>query len=408
MKREGEKSRRGTVAVFTAVSLVTIFGFVALAVDLGFLHHLYAEMQRSVDAAALAGASGLPDGNQEVQYRVESLAGMNAVNGEGVIPEELTITLGHWEDVTRTFTPVGGDAPVIANAVQVEGHRPSIPLFFAPLLGVNTSQVVKHAIAVYSSSPCNGIWGMNGIHARGSIVTDSYVSTEGAYGMSNIYQNGDLCSCQDLQLDGAVQIRGDAMHGEGYDTFISGNAYQVFGVRGEQPCDVIINEFSVDDAADNNNNANIPLTSRNRDPFGGQPYHLSLTATDNLTLPPGDYYFDSAEMDGQSRITITGPTRFFISGDAVFTGGGFVNTTGNPHNLLIYSTGASLTVIGTAGFVGGVIAPTTDVLLTGNSQYYGSIIGGTVELPGNASVHVDESLNAALLNFEARSPVLVK
>ena len=52
--------RRGAAAVAVVVSLVVLLGFAALSIDLGHLYLTRAELQRTADAAALAGAtSGL-------------------------------------------------------------------------------------------------------------------------------------------------------------------------------------------------------------------------------------------------------------------------------------------------------------------------------------------------------------
>lgn len=48
--------QRGSVAVITAVSLVSLLGFAALAIDIGNLLVARNELQNAADAAALAGA----------------------------------------------------------------------------------------------------------------------------------------------------------------------------------------------------------------------------------------------------------------------------------------------------------------------------------------------------------------
>jgi hypothetical protein len=132
-----------------------------------------------------------------------------------------------------------------------------------------------------------------------------------------------------------------------------------------------------------------------------------LGSFDNLTLQPGDYYFTSVDMAGSATITVTGPTRIYISGPANFAGGGFINSSQDPHDLTIYSTGSTMSLTGTAGFAGAVIAPETDITLVGDSEYYGTIIGRTVDIQGNSIVHVDESIVYELLGG-TRIPVLVE
>ena len=52
----GPRSRRGTVAVITALMLVVLIGFTAFAVDLTWLVSVGTELQAGADNSALAGA----------------------------------------------------------------------------------------------------------------------------------------------------------------------------------------------------------------------------------------------------------------------------------------------------------------------------------------------------------------
>jgi len=51
--------KRGAVIVWTAVSITTLLGFAALAVDLGYVTVVHTQLQTAADASAMAGASAL-------------------------------------------------------------------------------------------------------------------------------------------------------------------------------------------------------------------------------------------------------------------------------------------------------------------------------------------------------------
>src|SRR5437764_2137911 len=53
--------RRGNIVAMTAVLMVVMIAFVALAVDVGYLYTVRDELQRSADAAAIAAAWELID-----------------------------------------------------------------------------------------------------------------------------------------------------------------------------------------------------------------------------------------------------------------------------------------------------------------------------------------------------------
>ena len=68
-RRDARASRRGTVAVLVAVLSVPMFGMAAFAVDYGYILWIRTELQRAVDAAALAAVQELApatDGSQDL------------------------------------------------------------------------------------------------------------------------------------------------------------------------------------------------------------------------------------------------------------------------------------------------------------------------------------------------------
>lgn len=403
------RNRRALVVTQTVLFLGLVgVGLMALAVDTGFMFASRAEMQRVADVAALAGATALQIGETTVRDRAVEIAGANNVNDSAVTGGELTVEVGNWEGFTRTFTPATGFELVTPNAVRATGARANIPLIFARFLGINESQVTRSATAISGSGVCGGIWGIGGLSVNGNVTTDSYVSTAGAYGGSNVHPNGDLCSCREVVISGSVEIFGDVRYGEGYDLTVHGTPAEIYGTRGETSCGLTVPEIDIEAAAAENDNATIGLTDEGRNPLVGNHWDLRLSGQDNLTLTGGTYYFNSILIVGDATLTITGPTTIYIEGDARFAGGGIVNATQNPQDLTIYSTGGNLDITGTAGFYGAIIAPDTDVDLTGTSEFFGILVGGFVSIPGNTDIHVDETLVEEFLGLRSVAPILVQ
>jgi len=391
-----------------ALSLTVLLASVTLGIDLSFIYNLHTEMQRTVDASALAGASALDDEDDEAYSRTYLYASYNAVNSSPVAPDEVDVSLGYWTGAARTFTVLDPEYPVRPNAVRVVGHRDGIPLLWAPVMGFDVTAVEKEAVATYGSGICAGLWGLEGITGDGDIYTDSYDSQQGPYGSGPIYANGDLCSCQDLELHGSVAIHGDAMYAPDYTLTLSGNSYEIWGVIGTHPCEAPTVEFDIEEVETENDNKDIGLTDHGRNPFPRGPWDLRVNGNDNLTLEPGTYYLTAASVMGHSTITVIGPTEIYVAGDATFAGDGFENVTGNPHNLIIYSVGSTLTVTGTNGFVGAIVAPETDIILPGTGEFWGVILGRTIDIAGTADIHVDESLIEELFDLNPEAPVLVR
>ncbi len=160
------RQRKGAVIVMVAVLLVVLLGCVALAVDIGYLYVARTELQRTADAAAMAGALALgrssSDGasgdyhqsSEEVYSEAEKYASLNAAVAQGVVLNRNSdITIGYLQfphNLNAALQIVPLDQ---ANAVQVIARRSSntggeIPLFFAPLWGIDSSAVSASAIAV--------------------------------------------------------------------------------------------------------------------------------------------------------------------------------------------------------------------------------------------------------------------
>jgi Flp pilus assembly protein TadG len=413
-RRNRGSRRKGAVLPLVAASLTLLIGFMALAVDVGYLYSVSAEVQRTADAASLGGAAVLLESDEWAEVGEQamadaySLASMNPVGGIN-IADDSVIEVGYWEWTTHTFTAGDIESTVTPNAVRVVANRNDINLFFASVIGVNSTDVSRESIAAVSSGQCAGIWGIQGLETSGGVFTDSYISTAGPYAEGNIYPNGDLCSCADIVQGGSFEINGDVMHGEGYEHVVNGNSGVIYGVISDLTCSNMSSDADFAQAAFENDNDNIGLTSNGDSPYKhAGSYDLWLTSDDSITLTGGVYYFDSVRMSGQAVIYVTGPTVIFISGDAVMTGGGIVNVTQDPANLVIYSEGLDLDVRGGAGFYGAIIAPDTDVTLSGTSDFFGTIVGLTVEIDGDTNIHVDESLLESLLNIKPVRPVLVR
>jgi hypothetical protein len=121
------RERRGATLVLVAVMMVVIMGFAAFAIDLGQLYAYQSELQRSADAAALAGAVELTKVGYDTADRVATAyADSNSV--EGSPPRTIEVNFGTWDQATQVFT--AGAASDAANALQVNlSGGPANPIF---------------------------------------------------------------------------------------------------------------------------------------------------------------------------------------------------------------------------------------------------------------------------------------
>src|SRR3970040_1077885 len=113
-KRRGE---RGQALVLGALALVVLFGFTAMAVDVGFFLRHRAVVQQAVDAAALAGAQELPDDPGLAEELAKDFAQKNGV-APATIQVSFRCTSGYNCDGSTTF-----------DTIQVKGQM-DVPFFF--------------------------------------------------------------------------------------------------------------------------------------------------------------------------------------------------------------------------------------------------------------------------------------
>ena len=162
--------RRGAVIAQVAVSLTTLVGFAALAVDVGHMYNVRAELQRSADAASMAAAAALSDWStgdpREVSATTaQAFTNANLVMNNGVTLEVSQTEEGQYEgDVifgAASLNDSGGwdidwdeSDTLKLNAVRVNVRRtegsPSgpVPLFFANIFGFSDTDISAQATAV--------------------------------------------------------------------------------------------------------------------------------------------------------------------------------------------------------------------------------------------------------------------
>ena len=157
-----DATRRGNVLVLTAVFMTGFMALLALSIDLGYVYTTQSQLDRSVDAAALAGASQLSEGPEAAQDKILEYLVRNPIGSHEVAvdenlletrkseflvehAEDLEIQSGRWNALTRSFEP--GESPY--SAIQVSMTYPRQPLFFGRVLGRNQFQVHRSSVATY-------------------------------------------------------------------------------------------------------------------------------------------------------------------------------------------------------------------------------------------------------------------
>ena len=162
--------RRGVVAAFVIVMLVALMGFAALTVDVGTMYNVKSDLQHAADAAAIAGATALTtdtmmlmrQGGSDsavhymIRQRVYSVSLQNgSVSTQYLSTQGGDIGIG-WIDLNSPTSQIITALPdALTNAITVTVRQSAsspngaLQFLFAPLLGINETDIVATATAAY-------------------------------------------------------------------------------------------------------------------------------------------------------------------------------------------------------------------------------------------------------------------
>ncbi|MGG7652980.1 TadE/TadG family type IV pilus assembly protein [Kocuria rosea] len=138
-----DNGERGAVAVVTALCLVVLLGFAALAIDVGMLYEERAQLQNGADAAVLGVAQ-------------DCAKNANCVDAAAVLPRAQQLADSNARDARSKAAVLELDKTVQKVRVQtttVDGKSGagSLALSFAPVLGVDKATVSATATAFWGA-----------------------------------------------------------------------------------------------------------------------------------------------------------------------------------------------------------------------------------------------------------------
>ncbi len=183
--------------MLTAILMIVLMALLALSIDTGYMYTMQTELDRSVDAAALAGAASLVEGTDTagdkiVEYLVRNPVGSNegAVSNDQLAEfttqflaahaDDFTIQIGNWNSDNGQLEP----AEKYPSAVEVTMRYPNLPLFFGRVLGKEDFTIEARAIAMYQPRDIVLV-----LDYSGSMNDDSELKSIGALGYNVVMDN---------------------------------------------------------------------------------------------------------------------------------------------------------------------------------------------------------------------------
>jgi Flp pilus assembly protein TadG len=350
-------------AVQAAVLAVPLLAFASVAIDLGWLGSVDAELQNAADSAALAAASHLASNDPVAGAR--TFAAFHTAGGGPVTLADSDVEIGSWDGKTWTSDRKQG------KYVRVTVHaEPEVLL--AEVFGVSTFPTARSAIATMRGAALCGIVSLSSsIELNGNATVNSYDS-KASLAPTSYGANGAICSnATRVALQGNLKVVGSVLAGPGGEVTVGGSA-SVSGTTGA---------------------LSMPLTAAN-EARPGTYAALPASIKKATALAPGNYYLKGDfQVTGRGYVSISGKTDLYVDGNVSIDGKGFVNGSKDPRLLTIHVIGNHDTHNnGNSVFYGSILAPESEVELNGTMDSYGYVVGRYVHLNGNAAFHIDTSL----------------
>lgn len=322
-----------------------------------------------------------------VQKAMWSMNNGNWTGWDGTTEKRLESEIENGGDFEVTVNDYQGSAPILT----ATGFYPSREATEA------VSRTVQVKARRYGSPFNYAAFGETDLDLSGNGKTDSYNSTLGAYGGSNVGEDGDIGTNGDISLNGEnVLVAGDASTGTNgtfedttdqvTGTVSHADASALTSVTVPSNLLTLTNEGEIDDdmtIQGNHTFTSIDLSSSET---------LVINGTSNIYLTGSK----SISLSSSAKIQITGNStvNFYVDGDVDASAGGIINTASLPEKLFIYGTSTCTDIKFTAdsSFYGAVYAPDALLQLTGKGALYGSFIGNDVKISGQGGVHYDSAL----------------
>ncbi len=197
MSYVGSHRKRGIIVVLSAVLMIVMMAMLAFSIDVGYMYTMQSQLQRSVDAATLAGAGSLINGEDAATEAVHEYLVRNPVGTQWKeydnqpvadsvdhfltnYSQGLEIDYGEWDDTTKEIVP--SERP--ASTVKVSMRYDNMPFFFGHLLGRDTFSVQAQSAAAYQPRDI-----MMVLDLSGSMNDDSEFKAFNTLGVDHVTAN---------------------------------------------------------------------------------------------------------------------------------------------------------------------------------------------------------------------------
>lgn len=298
---------------------------------------------------------------------------VTATISNGIFSKSIRVILKPvYASITKSATAAGDPVPYVYTGIATPGN------YFGggnPITSAYTSTPAKPQ-PVMGTPPS----GAN----KGDILANGTIVLSG-----NTLVGGTVTSASDasLAIQGGPNVKIGGLLTNGGTTISNSNVYGGGDYIPNQVTGVAAKTFPAPPSA----------------PTTAVPKTINLTLNNTMTLSAGDYVASSIAIAGNARLTIdstNGPINIYVTGNGssngITIGGNGISNNSQPGNLRIWYSGNGNVQLSGNGTLSAVIyAPNAPVLIRGNGNIVGAVVGASIDEGANGSIVYDNALTSS-------------
>lgn len=373
--------RDGFALIIVIVGVLILSGVTLTALRMGSDEASAARATR-ISASALYAADA---GVRATQIAWPTSA--TSLNAGDSLADDSWTPIGNGSSYKRTIHRRDAGVGTRVYSLTVEGKT------YGPLGGEATVQVWLTSVPARFMA---GISSKTSVDIRGTgAYTDAFDSRLGAYGGTNIANQGDIQANGNVTLAGGTLVNGDVTVG-GVVSVGGSDPYNTTGVvSGTTTTGAPIVSYPQESCPSGGFSPFTPPTNVTYNQSTGM-----MWAKSNITLTTGTYFFHELKLSNGAQLIVPAGdsvTVYISSNVNTTSGAGINNVSRRASDMGFVSCGSrtdSWTLTGGTDAYFTVYAPNNKITFVGNGDFHGAVVAGELLVTGGTPFHFDLALTS--------------
>ena len=285
------------------------------------------------------------------------------------------------------YTVTVTDLPALPDIVD---RKRIVSTAYVPNRAVPNRATTQIQVDVRRGSPFqHALFGLDAVGVEANVLVDSYDSSLEDYDPSTAGARGHIRSNDNINLLTNNMVKGDVIAGGSVSRFASTTI--TGAVRERAPSASVVPDIGFPPYTSATTGISPPTA------YNIATRNLTVDAGETVTLDPGLYSFNSVTLGPDAKVVLDGPVTLYLTGRFHAKGGGVINTSKKPANLIMYSSAPVENAFeldaGTGEFYGAVYVVHGEFDIdTSQWEFFGAVVAQTVDLDSDIAIHYDVSL----------------